>query len=82
MSDPAFNLDKSIPFDIAGEDIVYNYDSAGDLVTVSDREDNITAFEYVDDGKHNLLSIDDPRPGTVKPIKNTYNIELSFITVR
>ncbi len=44
--------------DPAGKSILYEYDFYGDLVSVTDREQNVTRFVY--DDEHNLLEIHDP----------------------
>ncbi|MBN2265519.1 MAG: hypothetical protein JW775_06870, partial [Candidatus Aminicenantes bacterium] len=38
----------------------YEYDAAGDLVSVTDREENETTFTYLEDPAHHLLEIHDP----------------------
>ena len=49
-------------FDPMGEEIVYDYDAVtGDLIGVTDREENRTTFEYEEPTRvHYLTGIDDP----------------------
>lgn len=61
--------------DPAGKSITYSYGPEGDLVSVTDRENNETKFGYSTDHKHNLIDIDDPRPGALKPIRNEYDTD-------
>ncbi|MCP3994164.1 MAG: RHS repeat protein, partial [bacterium] len=49
--------------------MTYGYDSAGDLVSFTDREDHTTRFVYDDD--HRLEDIEDPRG--IRPVRNDYD---------
>ena len=60
-------------FDPMGEEIVYDYDRlTGDLIGVTDREDNTTTFEYEEPTRvHFLTGIDDPLGRDV--VRNEYD---------
>lgn len=50
--------------DPEGESIIYEYDTNGDLVGVSDREDNETSLKYEDERSHYLTELIDPEGRT------------------
>jgi len=54
-----------------GKQIKYEYDSKGDLIKVTDRENNTTQFKYNNDQPHYLDEIIDPLGRT--GIKNEYD---------
>ncbi|MEO8034319.1 MAG: DUF6531 domain-containing protein, partial [Acidobacteriota bacterium] len=56
--------------DPAGNVQTYGYDSAGDLITHTDRETNATTFSYFAAPAHHLNEIHDPLGRT--PIRNDY----------
>ena len=53
-----------------GRSLVYAYDPAGDLVSVTDREGAVTAFTYEEELPHHLRDIQDPLGR--RPIRNEY----------
>lgn len=52
-----------------GNAMTYAYNAWGDLQSFTDREENVTTFEY--DDEHRLLSIRDPRG--IQPVRNEYD---------
>lgn len=52
-----------------GNAMTYAYSAWGDLRSFTDREQNVTTFEY--NGEHRLLSIRDPRG--IQPVRNEYD---------
>ena len=46
--------------DPAGKSILYTYSAAGDLISVTDRENNVTQFTYLASKAHYLDSVIDP----------------------
>lgn len=56
------HLTKAV--DVTNRQVVYTYDSADDLRTVTDLEGEVTSYDY--DGSHNLTKITDPNGGIVR----------------
>jgi RHS repeat-associated protein len=53
-----------------GNFMTYGYDTNGDLVSFTDREENTTHFTYFEDQPHLLDTITDPRG--ITPVRNEY----------
>ncbi|WP_342596899.1 RHS repeat domain-containing protein [Cyanobacterium aponinum UTEX 3222] len=66
--------------DPSGNEIEYDYDRNGDLIAVTDREDNTTRFGYDDVRVHFLDEIIDPLGRT--GVRTEYNEDSAIVSCR